>query len=96
MKEHTKRILVLVCLAVLMSTAFVFAADAEATWTGIWDLITKWIIRIGAAIALFGGISIGISFASDNPDARIRGLQFLAAGLIVMAVGAAPGIFGVV
>lgn len=104
MKLNRKRILFFVMLTVLLSAVFVFAADsttppttttADSAWSSIWGMLTTWIMRIGAGVALFGGVNIGISFASDNPDARVRGLQFLAAGLIVAAVGAAPQIFGV-
>lgn len=107
MKKNQNRILFLiflVMLTVLASTVFVCAADpatpptttsADSVWSGLWGLLTTWLIRIGAGVALFGGVNIAISFNSDNPDAKARGLNSLAAGLLLMAIGAGPQIFGV-
>ena len=59
-------------------------------WNSTTGFIFKWIARIGFLVGAFGVVQIGLSFSSDNPDARVRGVQFFVAGCIVFAVGISP------
>jgi hypothetical protein len=85
-------------LAVLMVSIIwsnVFAADADSMWNSTTEFIFGWIARIGFLVGVFGAVQIGLSFSSDNPDARVRGVQFLVAGCIVFAVGMSPNFVAV-
>ncbi|MDD2483688.1 MAG: hypothetical protein PHQ50_01475 [Eubacteriales bacterium] len=79
---------------VAANMGFVFA-DSDATWNSFWTFICKWLIRIGAGIALVGAVQMAIGFKTEDPDARVRGLQTLVAGLMVAGIGAAPSLFGI-
>lgn len=51
------------------------------------------VIAIGIIIATFGGVTLGLGFAQDNPDGQSRGIKFLVGGLVIAAVGAIIALF---
>lgn len=89
MNQFVEKIAMTICM-VAMSFNYVFAADANAFWNSTTEFIFSWITRIGFLVGVFGIIQVGMSFASDNPDSRVRGIQFFVAGCIVFAVGLSP------
>ena len=46
------------------------------------DLVQPWIEGIGGAIVVVGAIQVGLSFITDNPDAKTRGVTFISGGLV--------------
>lgn len=40
---------------------------------------------IGAIVAIFGGVSVGLGYAQDNPDGQSRGIKFLIGGAIAFS-----------
>lgn len=49
-------------------------------------LMAGWIAKIGLVVAFFGGIETVLAFASDNAEARIKGLKIMAAGFILYGI----------
>lgn len=78
------------------SAQVVFAADGDVNFDGFITFICGWLVKIGAVVAMIGGVQMAIGFKQDDPDAKVRGLQTLAAGFMVAAIGAAPSLFGIV
>lgn len=73
------------------------ASDASSITAGVSDLekfVKKIVIGIGIIVALFGGITLGLGFAQDNPDGQSRGVKFLVGGVIIASVGAFISMFG--
>ncbi|MDD4565854.1 MAG: hypothetical protein PHE79_10320 [Eubacteriales bacterium] len=88
-KKVAEKTALAACL-LAMSYSNVFAVDADAFWNSTTGFIFSWVTRIGFLIGVFGIVQIGVSFASDNPDSRVRGVQFFVAGCIIFAVGLSP------
>ena len=57
--------------------------------TQIFDLLTKGLQFVGAAIAVFGAIEVFQSVSENNPQAKTTGIKLLATG-ILMLFGAKP------
>jgi len=57
----------------------------DRIYTGI-GLMAGWIAKIGLVVAFFGGIETVLSFASDNAEARIKGLKIMASGFILYGI----------
>ena len=86
--------LIMAMILVSINYSYVFATDADAFWDSTVGFIFSWIARIGAMVGVFGIVQIGSSFASDNPDSRVRGIQFFVAGCIIFAAGKSPHFIG--
>ncbi len=73
------------------------ASDVGSITAGVSSLekfVKKIVIGIGIIVALFGGITLGLGFAQDNPDGQSRGVKFLVGGVIIASVGAFITMFG--
>ena len=57
----------------------------DRIYTGI-GLMAGWIAKIGLVVAFFGAIETVLSFASDNAEARIKGLKIMASGFILYGI----------
>lgn len=84
------RIILALCMLSVCWCNVYAAGDPDAMWNETTGFIFHWIARIGFIVGAFGVVQIGLSFSSDNPDARVRGVQFFVAGCIVFAVGISP------
>lgn len=58
------------------------------------EYILSWIIRVGIAIAVFGGIQTALGFKNDDADAKVRGLKTFVSGLMVSGIAATPSLIG--
>jgi len=65
---------------------FVMGITASANEPGeiILDYIEVLFRLVGGIMALFGAYKLGMSFASDKPEDKVRGVQTLVAGIAVM------------
>ncbi len=61
--------------------------------TSLKSFVKTIVIGIGIIIATFGGVTLGLGFAQDNPDGQSRGIKFLLGGLVIAAVGAILALF---
>ena len=83
------------CLMACMAmSTFVFAApDAETMWTTVWAEITKWILRLGGAIVVYGGIQVGLGWRHNDPAQKTDGWNVVISGAIVAAVAGIANVF---
>ena len=95
------RIMQVVCALLIcagMAVTQAFAAGGLAAVEGLTQLKSaalKIVTGIGAIIAIYGGISLGLGFAQDNPDGQSRGIKFVIGGALMVAVSTIVGWFGV-
>ncbi|MDD4666318.1 MAG: hypothetical protein PHC81_07270 [Clostridia bacterium] len=82
--------MVVLCLVILLgiTAAPVFAGgnQGQAKINTAIGLMAGWIAKIGLVVAFFGGIETVLAFASDNAEARIKGLKIMAAGFILYGI----------
>lgn len=91
-----KMYLILTLLSLSTCIAFAAPANADTVWTNIITFVCTWVVRLGFAIAFFGGLTVASSFYEDNPDRKVMGVRLIGAGLFFAAVGTSPSIFGIV
>lgn len=66
---------------------------ADTSYQTVMGFFIKWIRRIGAAVALIGGIMFGLAIKDNNADQKQAGLMTMIAGFIVVAITAAVDMF---
>ena len=69
------------------------ATGAEGSYTTVLTFFITWIRRIGAAVALIGGIMFGLAIKDNNADQKQTGLMTMVAGFIVVAICLAANMF---
>lgn len=69
------------------------SASAEDSYETVIGFFITWIRRIGAVIALVGGIMFGLAIKDNNADQKQAGLMTLIAGFVVVAITAASDMF---
>ncbi len=69
------------------------ATGAEGSYTTVLTFFITWIRRIGAAVALIGGIMFGLAIKDNNADQKQTGLMTMVAGFIVVAICLAADMF---
>ena len=104
MKTIAERKVVKVVEVVATNLYLLFVA-AQPVWAGsltadtapmdnVMNFMLTWVIRIGIAVAIFGGIEFGFAYSNDNPDSKNRALRHMASGFIIAGIAKAPAIFG--
>lgn len=53
------------------------------------DFIADWMVKIGGAVALVGGIMFALAFQREDSEGKTRGLQTIMAGLMAAAIAVA-------
>lgn len=69
------------------------SSSAEDSYETVIGFFITWIRRIGAVIALVGGIMFGLAIKDNNADQKQAGLMTLIAGFVVVAITAAVDMF---
>ncbi len=69
------------------------ATGAEGSYTTVLTFFITWIRRIGAAVALIGGIMFGLAIKDNQSDQKQAGLMTMVAGFIVVAICYAADMF---
>lgn len=85
-------------LTALMPTiAFAKDSNSSSNTSTIDTFVTficDWLKKIGAVVMMVGGVMFALGWQREDADGKTRGLQTLMAGAMVVAIGAAPDIFG--
>ncbi|WP_017815228.1 hypothetical protein [Paenibacillus shenyangensis] len=94
----TVRVMAMAAFLTIFTATHVYAAgggDAGmAEFDKVIGTIAKWAGRIGLVVAFFGGIQTALGFKNDDADAKIRGMQTLAAGFLVFGLSKSLSLFG--
>ncbi len=73
------------------------ASDVSSITAGVSSLesfVRRIVIGIGFVVALFGGVTLRLGFAQDNPDDQSKGVKLLIGGGIIVSVGVFIQLFG--
>jgi len=62
------------------------SANADGILGGIDGVLATWIPKLGGMVAAVGGLQLAIGFKDDNPDAKVRGMQTMIGGAIIIGV----------
>ncbi len=68
-------------------------ATAESSYNTVLTFFITWLRRIGAAVALIGGIMFGLAIKDNNADQKQAGLMTMVAGFVVVAICLASTMF---
>lgn len=86
---------VLTALAPVSTSFAALETDTKTIDTFI-DFVVAWVIKIGGAVALIGGIMFALAFQREDSEGKTRGLQTIMAGLMAAAIAvASKELFGV-
>ena len=69
------------------------SGEADTAYKNVMDVILIWIRRVGAAVALFGGIMLALGIKRDEADQKENGIKTMVAGFVVWAICGAVGLF---
>lgn len=60
--------------------------DGQMMFEQIMNFIKHWVIMVGSAAMLFGGVQFGFAIKDENPAGKLSGLKTLAAGAICISL----------
>lgn len=69
------------------------STGAEGSYQTVLNFFITWLRRIGAAVALIGGIMFGLAIKDNQADQKQAGLMTMVAGFIVVAICLAANMF---
>lgn len=69
------------------------SGTADTAYENVMTFIVTWIRRLGAAVALFGGIMLALGFKDNDADSKEKGIKTMVAGFVVWAICAGIGMF---
>ena len=69
------------------------SGTADTAYENVMNFIVTWIRRLGAAVALFGGIMLALGFKDNDADSKEKGIKTMVAGFVVWAICAGIGMF---
>ncbi len=69
------------------------SGDADTAYQNVINVILTWIRRIGAAVALFGGVMLALGLKRDEADQKENGIKTMVAGFVVWAICGAVALF---
>ena len=69
------------------------SGEADAAYQSVMNVIVTWIRRVGAAVALFGGVMLALGFKNDEATQKENGIKTMVAGFVVWAICGAVGLF---
>lgn len=69
------------------------SSTAESSYTTVLTFFITWLRRIGAAVALIGGIMFGLAIKDNNAEQKQTGLMTMVAGFVVVAICLASSMF---
>jgi hypothetical protein len=61
---------------------------------GFIDFACDWLKKIGAVIALVGGVMFALGWQRDDAEGKSRALMTMMAGFMLAAVATTPSLFG--
>lgn len=95
LNKHANKIAFVAMVAIMIcGTVFAEQVDrAEQLWDLLAELLEKWVTRLGAVVALIGGVMFGLGWKNDDPTQKTNGISTFIAGVIVIAVAALTSTF---
>lgn len=69
------------------------SSTADSAYENTMDFIITWIRRLGAAVALFGGIMLSLALKNNEADQKENGIKTMIAGFVVFAICGAVDMF---
>lgn len=69
------------------------SGTADTAYSNVMNFIVTWIRRLGAAVALFGGIMLALGFKDNDADSKEKGIKTMIAGFVVWAICAGISMF---
>ncbi len=69
------------------------SATADSAYQKVVNFFLVWIRRVGALVALIGGIMFGLAVKANDPDQKERGILTMVAGFIVFAIALGADMF---
>ncbi len=69
------------------------SGEADEAYQSVMNVIVTWIRRVGAAVALFGGVMLALGFKNDEATQKENGIKTMVAGFVVWAICGAVGLF---
>lgn len=93
LNKYAGRIAVCMMACIAMGSVVFAAPTAEVMWTTIWGEIVKWVLRLGGAIVVYGGIMVGLGFRHNDAAQKTDGFNTIVAGGIVAAVAGMATLF---
>ncbi len=69
------------------------SGEADTAYQNVMNVIVTWIRRVGAAVALFGGVMLALGFKNDEATQKENGIKTMVAGFVVWAICGAVGLF---
>lgn len=69
------------------------SGTADTAYQNVMNFIVTWIRRLGAAVALFGGIMLALGFKDNDADSKEKGIKTMIAGFVVWAICAGISMF---
>lgn len=69
------------------------STTADSAYENTMDFIITWIRRLGAAVALFGGIMLALALKNNDADQKENGIKTMIAGFVVFAICGAVDMF---
>ena len=89
----------IVTFIICLSMPFVcFAAGSNSNTSLIdpfIDFICDWLVKIGAVVAMVGGVMFAVGWQREDAEGKSRGLMTVMSGGIMAAIGLTPSIFGI-
>lgn len=69
------------------------STSADTAYENTMDFIITWIRRVGAAVALFGGVMLALGLKNNEAEPKERGIMTMIAGFVVWAICGAIDMF---
>lgn len=66
---------------------------ADTAYKNVMTFILTWIRRLGAAVAIFGAVMLGLALKKDDADQKENGIKTMIAGFVVWAICGAVSLF---
>lgn len=86
---------ILVCVLILNSTYAYAGIDTSNLnkFDEIIGFLLALVTKLGMGCSVYGGIEIALSFKTDSPEQKDKGIKFLLAGVGLICVGASASYF---
>lgn len=80
--------------AMMLSSTQIHANSNTGSIDMFIDFVCDWLMKIGAVVAMVGGVLFAMGWLREDAEGKSRGLFTLMAGFMLVAIAQAPNIFG--
>lgn len=97
-KELLNRMIMLgLCTSIMALNAHAAYAGLDtgklSAFDDIIDFILSLVTKLGIGVGVWGGIDVALSFKSDSPEQKDKGMKLLLSGVALICVGASASYF---